>query len=256
MLHSWNELTREELRKILPGAVVVVPTGATEQHGPHLATGHDTFSVTTIAQQAAEAASSTVVVTPALPFGSSHHHLAFGGTLSLSTDTYYRVVTDLVTSIIAGGGRRILLLNGHGGNQELNVLVARDIAMQQAPDAPVAIAAASYWQIADASLQAVAGPEGMLSPGHAGAFETSTMLATNPQHVRQPLEVRADGPGKVPGLAGVRLELTGSWQTFDGYTDEPHLATAELGSALLEVIVRDVAAAVDALAGQQLPGAQ
>lgn len=255
VLKVWNEMTRVELGEVLPEAVVVVPTGATEQHGPHLATGHDTFSVTTIAQRAADEANTTVVVAPALPFGSSHHHLAFGGTLSLATETYYQVVCDLVRSIIAGGGRRIFLLNGHGGNQELNVLAARDLAMQQPFEAPVAIAAASYWQVAEGSLQAVPHPEGILMPGHAGAFETSTMLATQPENVREPRLPRPDGPGVVPGLPGMRLELTGSWQAFDGYTDDPHLATAELGNALLEVIVRDVAGAFDALANQDLLGA-
>ena len=249
---AWNELTRDELRAALPNAVVVLPTGATEQHGPHLATGHDTFSVNTIAQRAAGTSASPVVVAPTLPFGSSHHHLAFGGTLSLATETYYQVVRDLVTSIIQDGGRRIFLLNGHGGNQELNVLVARDIALRQPDQVPVAIAAASYWQVAEASLLAMPGLDGILTPGHAGAFETSTMLATNPERVREPRLPRSDGPGRVPGLPGVRLELTGSWQTFDGYTDEPHLATAELGAALLEIIVRDVAKAFDALADRPL----
>ncbi|HVL25890.1 MAG TPA: creatininase family protein, partial [Thermomicrobiales bacterium] len=86
----WNELTRQELGALLPDAVVVLPTAATEQHGPHLATGHDTFTVVEIAERAAERAgdAATVIVAPALCFGSSDHHLPFGGTLSLRTETY------------------------------------------------------------------------------------------------------------------------------------------------------------------------
>lgn len=252
MLYIWNEMTRDELRDLLPEAVVVVPTGATEQHGPHLATGHDTFSVTGIAQQAADTASSAVVVVPTLPFGSSHHHLAFGGTLSLATETYYRVVSDLVMSIVAGGGRRIFLLNGHGGNQELNVLVARDLALKQPTEAPVVIAAASYWQIAEDSILNTPGMAGIPQPGHAGAFETSTMLATTPARVRNTFAARDEDPSRLPTIPGTRIEASNAWQAFDGFTDFPQNATAELGAALLDGIVRDVAAAFDGLAAHPL----
>lgn len=244
----WNEMTRNELAAALPQAVVVLPTGATEQHGPHLATGHDSFTVAAIASEAALAANATVVQAPTLMFGSSQHHLPFGGTLSLSTDAYYRVVRDLVQSMIAGGARRIFLLNGHGGNQELNQLVARDVALELAHDSGVSIAAASYWQIAAASLSAEYADSGMPLPGHAGAFETSTMLASQPQHVREPRLVREVDPFPGEVIAGVRIESAGSWQVFDGYTDFPHRATAEQGQRSLELIVHDVAAALDAFA--------
>jgi len=247
-LVAWNESTREELRHLLPELVVLLPTGATEQHGPHLPTGHDSFTVTEIATRAAERASAPVVLAPTLAFGSSHHHLPFGGTLSLATETYARVVRDLVDAMVIGGARRIFLLNGHGGNQELNVLVARDAALAQPPDRPVAIAAASYWEVARASLDADPALAGFPSPGHAGRFETATMLAMTPDRVRERAE-RASDP-YVPSLVpGARVEVTGSWQGFDGYTDFPHLATAELGEAILGHVIRDVAAALETLAG-------
>lgn len=247
MLLIWNELTRNELRDLLPEAVVVFPTGATEQHGPHLATGHDTFSVTEVAHRAAEIATCNVVVAPTLPFGSSHHHLSFGGTLSLSTDTYSRLMTDVVTSMVTGGARRIFLLNGHGGNQELNQLTARDVALQQSAEAPVVIAAASYWQIAASSLATMSGLEGIPLPGHAGAFETSTMLATTPRRVREEHLLRRTEPLIQPVIDGVRIEASNAWQTFDGHTDYPNMATAALGRAILDLVERDVAAAFDAL---------
>ena len=88
----FAELNREQIRAAAPDSLVVLPIGATEQHGPHLATGMDYFTVESVAREAASIASARIpiVVTPALPFGSSHHHFVFGGTLSLSTETYYR----------------------------------------------------------------------------------------------------------------------------------------------------------------------
>ncbi len=88
-----------------------------------------------------------------MPFGSSHHHLPFGGTMSLSTETYYRAIYDLTESLITSGFRRIFILNGHGGNHELVQLVARDLALKH----PANIAAGSYWTIAWDALVEVHG---------------------------------------------------------------------------------------------------
>lgn len=249
----WNESTRDELWAALPGSVAVLPTAATEQHGPHLATGHDSFTVTDIARRAAEAADASIVVAPTLTFGSSHHHLPFGGTLSLSTDTYGRVVRDLVESMIAAGSRRIFLLNGHGGNQEINQLVARDVALVQPTDRPVAIGAASYWQLAAASLAAEPALADMPLPGHAGQFETATMLAMEPRRVREPRAERDRDPFRAEIVPGARVEITNAWSTFDGYTDFPHRATAALGERLLELVIRDVAAAFATFAAVARP---
>jgi creatinine amidohydrolase len=128
----FAELNREQIRAAAADSLVILPIGATEQHGPHLATGMDYFTVESIARQAAVIASAEIpiMVTPALPFGSSHHHFVFGGTLSLSTETYYRVLYELVESLVTDGFTTIFLLNGHGGNHELAQLAVRDIVLK------------------------------------------------------------------------------------------------------------------------------
>lgn len=248
-LTIWNEATREELRAALPGAVVLLPTGATEQHGPHLATGHDTFMVAHIAREAATRAAGTVdvVLVPALPFGSSAHHLPFGGTLSLATETYLRVVRDLVESILSAGATKVFLLNGHGGNHELNQLVARDIAIAQATESGVVLAAASYWDIARPAIAADNRLPELTLPGHAGQFETATMLALDPSRVRDRAGRDSD-PAASGSIPGVRVEAANRWESFDGYTDYPDRATAEQGAILLEIVIREVAAALVAFA--------
>jgi creatinine amidohydrolase len=111
-----EELTREEARAVAPDTLLVLPVGATEQHGPHLPVGVDAYTVTHIARVAAAevAGQLPVLVAPTLPFGSSHHHLPFGGTLSLGTETYYRVLADLAESLVAGGFRRIFIHRAFG----------------------------------------------------------------------------------------------------------------------------------------------
>ena len=239
-----HDLTREDARAVAPGAIALLPTGATEQHGPHLPTGTDNLAVERIARDAAAIAAEhvPVVVTPTLPFGSSHHHLPFGGTMSIGTETYCRVVADLAESLILGGFRRVFILNGHGGNHEIVQLVARDLALKH--DAH--LAAASYWQVAWESLLAADATALGRLPGHAGAFETSLVLALRPDLIREPRPHR-DGAPPAPssGFAPpVRVERHGSWQEIDGFTDSPDRATAERGKTFLAIAAEAVAKAL------------
>lgn len=236
-----HELTRIEAREVARDGIVILPVGATEQHGPHLPTGTDAFAIEKIARLAAEGVDLDVpiVVAPTLPFGSSHHHLPFGGTMSLGTETYYQVITDLVESLIMGGWGQIVIINGHGGNHEIIQVVARDLALKH----PASIAAFSYWHPSWRSLTEVGAHDIAPFPGHAGQFETSLMMALRPDLVREPRPHR-DGSFAVDAQTYaplVRVETHGSWQQMDGYTDSPDLGTAENGTTYLEVIVRDVA---------------
>ncbi|MBV9134998.1 MAG: creatininase family protein [Chloroflexi bacterium] len=239
----FHEMSREQLASIASDALVVVPIGATEQHGPHLPAGTDFLIVERIARRAADVAEAEmpVVVTPTLPFGSSHHHLPFGATMSLSTEVYYRVLMDLGASLVTDGFRRIFFLNGHGGNHELAQVVARDLALQQ----PVNAAATSYWVVAwQALAEAGAGELGRY-PGHASAFETSLILASRPELVDTSRTPHRDEPGVAPlaSEAAYRAEYNGYWQSIDGFTGSPDLADPELGRRFFDVIVQATARA-------------
>lgn len=240
-----SELTRAEAREVAARALVVLPTGATEQHGPHLPLGTDSMAVEAVARRAAERArpATPALVAPTLAFGSSHHHLPFGGTMSVSTETYYRLVCDLLESLAAGGFRRIFIVNGHGGNSELVQLAARDVALRR----DVAVGAGSYWTIAWERLTAAgAGRAGHL-PGHAGAFETSLVAALRPELVREPRPERPLEPRAGPPMPAdpYRAEIHGFWQSIDGYSDSPARGSRDNGARFLAAAVEGVA---DALA--------
>ena len=240
-MRLFAELNREQLRAAAGESLVVVPLGATEQHGPHLPTGTDYFTVEWVAREAAAIASEKlpVVVTPAMPFGSSHHHFVFGGTLSLSTETYYRVLRDLVESLVTDGFTRIFLVNGHGGNHELVQLAARDVAL----DRPVRVASGSYWTIAWEALVKAEAHRGRRLPGHAGDFETSIMLSLRPDLVSDIRPHRDPIEGSDPHSfeAAWRNERHGSWKEIDGYTDSPNQATVEKGTLFRSIAARAVA---------------
>ena len=234
----FSELTRGALSELCPRALVVLPVGAIEQHGPHLPVGTDSLIVEHVAHGAAARAAGEISVTvaPTLSFGSSHHHLPWTGALSLSTATFLEAASDLVSSLCTGGFRRIFLLNGHGGNEELLQVVARDTALEQ----PVHLAAGAYWTIAGKALEKLEVIDPQLVPGHAGAFETSIVLALRPDLVGEP-PARDEVPSAEPAY---RLESAGAWESIEGWTDSPREASATHGKAILEVIITEVADAL------------
>ena len=91
----------------------VLPLGCTEQHA-HLSLATDTILAGCVAAEAAEPLG--VPVFPALPYGLTPGFAAYPGTVTLSLETFGRVVKDLLTSLHRQGFRRILIVNGHGGN--------------------------------------------------------------------------------------------------------------------------------------------
>ena len=241
-LLRWADVSRETLNEALPEALVVLPVGATEQHGRHLATGTDTLLAATAAERAAELAADrgnrTLVLAPVLPFGASDHHLPFGGTLSLTPETLLAVLVDLLRSVAADGGRRVVLVNGHGGN----VGVCHAAAAAASTRHRLAVAHVDYWRFA------VDDPAGGV-PGHAGEFETSLVAAVRPHAVgtvpprTHPLP-EATG---APKPKGVTVHDPALWTAVDGYTDHPERATAEHGAAWLDTVVAGLAACLAGL---------
>lgn len=236
-------MTRAACHDIAGQALLVWPIGATEQHGPHLPVGADAMHAEWVATRAADSVADRfpIVVAPTLAFGSSDRHLAFGATMSVGTETYYHLLVDLVGSLVTDGFRRIFVVNGHGGNHEIIQLAARDVAAQR----EVKIAVGSWWTIAwDALVAAGAHERGRL-PGHAGAFETSLLLAMRPDLVIPPLPHRED-PGTTDPRrfrGDLRIERHGAFAELDGYSDSPDLGDRHLGRIYLD-------RSIDALAEQ------
>ncbi|GAA0604926.1 creatininase family protein [Kribbella sandramycini] len=219
-LLRWHHSNRAVLTETLPEAIVLLPIGATEQHGPHLATGTDWMLAQAVTEQAAtlahERVSRPLVLAPALPYGASDHHLPFGGTLSLSPETLLGLLLDLTRSLAACGGKRLVIVNGHGGNVGICATAASAAANRYA----VSVAHLDYWRLARDLGDTPA-------PGHAGVFETALMLAQDESFVadRAP---RQEPPAN-PAVDDVTLHDADSWRRIDGYTDHPEHADAATG---------------------------
>ena len=239
------ELTRERIRQIAPTAIAILPTAAIEQHGPHAPIMTDTLLCGSVTQRAAErmAGQLPVVVAPVFCFGNSHHHLPFGGTLSLSSSTYMQGVTDVLLGLVNCGFRKLVVINGHGGNTDSNAVVGLDFVHRMGQD--VTIATGAYWDIARPAIVERGLMAGSIIPGHAGRFETSLVLALRPDLVdpavlAQTPEVKAQG-ALFGDMSGATVQAHGGWAKTPGYTDNPAAATAEEGKAILDVIVERVA---------------
>ena len=239
----FEEQTRDALRGGAPEATAVVPLGSIEQHGPHLPVCVDTAIVSHIARRAVDRAASSVpaVVLPTLPFGFAHHHLEFGGTVSIGLGTYLDVITDIGRSLVRCGYRRIVYVNGHGGNDGPVREVGDRLVFEHGLD--VHVAGTSYWTCAADALVRLGLDVGPV-PGHAGGFETSCLLALRPDLVDRALLPMPEDrlqPLATAGLEGAVVRRPGVWHRSDGRTDDSHAADGEVGLRALDTISEQVA---------------
>jgi creatinine amidohydrolase len=251
----FAEMTAPELREIAPHAVALLPIGAIEQHGAHLATSTDCAIATAIAERAAGVLPAQVVLCPSLPFGASHHHSAYGA-MSFSVETFTRVLVELVESLLEIGFRRIVILNAHGGNivpasQALAVLSERHDEALQAN-----IALTSYWELASENFSGQA-PMESSAVRHACEYETSLMLHLHPECVhldrvqtaRLPIENQyINWLGDVP-YRGVVMAKKFHLLTNTGAVGYPERATAAKGEHLFEAAVSAAVAFLKDFAG-------
>jgi creatinine amidohydrolase len=111
-----------------------------------------------------------VIVAPPVWSGFTHYNMGFPGTISLRIETYLNLVGDVCRSIAANGFKRIVVVNGHGGNDAPNRVVANTISEDN-----VFIVAFSWWQSVTAEmLEWSEADQG--SVGHGGEWETSVQL--------------------------------------------------------------------------------
>jgi creatinine amidohydrolase len=121
-----QELTRPAFEDWLdhePAPVVIIGIGAIEQHGLHLPLGTDSLGVAEFIHEVASKTNS-VCVHPCWP-GYSPHHMAFAGTITLSEETLLGVLLDTIESLAAHGVKRFVLINYHGGNDNIAKLAAQ-----------------------------------------------------------------------------------------------------------------------------------
>lgn len=157
---------------------IVLPLGATEQHGRHLGLGTDHIEAEAIARGVGEQAN--VAVAPTLNYGMSQAHLSFAGTISIRPSTLIAVYEDLFRSIYHHGFRRVLVVNGHGGNEPA---LTSALLQLQGDLTELRVKVFQWWLDAE-SYSVVTNALGAQQGSHATAGETSFMLAVHPSGVQ------------------------------------------------------------------------
>ncbi|MDR5701207.1 creatininase family protein [Agromyces aerolatus] len=220
--------------------VALIPFGATEQHGPHLAMGTDAVVAERLAQRIAEGAAGRAVVTPTVSVGFSAHHRNFPGTMTARVSTLTAQLEDLVTSLMRHGFERFLIVNGHGGN--LAFLPAWMSETQQRFGVRIAVA---HWSLLGRDVVAKIARSPLT--GHACEVETSLAMAIAPELVVAPPPAAAELiPPAHPLLRGQAIpeREVGIFMSRDfdeltptGALGAPELADERLGRELLDTVV-------------------
>ena len=213
---TWTDAERDDVD------LALLPVGSTEQHGPHAPLGTDTLAAETVAARGADAYDGEAAVAPTVPVGVSEEHRHFAGTLWVRPDTFRAYVRETVESLAHHGWDRVVLVNGHGGNVD----ALRELAARLTRDGTAYTVPFTWFEAADSDLEM----------GHAGAMETSLLLATRPDLVR---EGRLDGAAADGAArwgewtAGVNLAYDSAAFAENGVVGDPREASEQQGEDLL-----------------------
>jgi creatinine amidohydrolase len=205
--------------------LALLPTGSTEQHGPHAPMGTDALSAETIASEAADRFDGEVVVAPTVSVGVSEEHRHFTGSLWVSEDTFRSYVRDTVASLASHGWDRVVVVNGHGGNTDALREVCGAITRQDD-------AYAVPWTWFDALDFGEYG----IDLGHGGPAETAFVQAVRPDLVREArFDDAAAGAGEGFGEFEQGANLAYDFAEFSerGNIGDPSAGDAQLGKQLL-----------------------
>jgi len=216
--------------------VAVLPWGATEAHNYHLPYGTDVVLTEHLAVESAGLAwqrGAKVIVLPTIPFGVNTGQLDIKLTINMNPSTQAAVLADVAASLTQQGIPRLLVFNGHGGND------FRQMLRELQPKHPALFLCCLNWyQVVDNGR--------FVRPGdHAGEMETSVMLAVAP-HLVRPLAEAGPGTARVFKLRGLREKWVWAqraWRhvTEDTGVGDPRGATSETGAAYVRELIEKLA---------------
>jgi creatinine amidohydrolase len=184
-----QELTWPKVSSLSKDTPVIIPIAAIEQHGHHLPIFTDSMLLGEIVRRVETAMSDRILVAPLMWYGNSHHHLDFAGTLSCPPRVYLDMLGGLVENLITHGFKRILMLNGHGGNDVPGKQAMFEIRQNHRDRSDLLLLFTTYWSLGTRPWETM--PElQQREMGHACEWETSMILRLPPLALGSPKIVR------------------------------------------------------------------
>lgn len=245
MINEWD-LTETNLHRISKRRyeVAVIPTGAIEAHNRHLPQGQDFRHTTEIAKQSCQLAfekCQSVICLPTIPYGVDCNLMAYPLTIHVSQANLDAMLRDIITSLKNHGIRKIVLLNGHGGN-DFGAFIR-----QIQTDLDVHVFLCNWWTVGiDRYEDIFDAPD-----DHAGELETSLALAMYPDLVE--LESAGNGKPKEFRFEALRKGWVKTSRDFNKLNDhcavgDPSKATAEKGKKYLDLVTKRISTFLTELA--------
>ena len=228
------ETTWKEVRAT-PYEVAVLPWGATEAHNYHLPYGTDVVETEAVANEAGRLAwerGARTIVLPTIPFGVQTGQRDIDLCINLNPGTQAAVLRDVVATLDGQRVRKLVIINGHGGND------FKQMIRELQPATKLLLVTVNWWQVIDPSKYFTAAGD------HAGELETSVMLHVAPSLVRSLAEA-GDGRERRPTIAGLRERWAWTprpWTQVSADTGigDPRAATAEKGAAYFAAVTEKI----------------
>jgi len=238
MIYPWNleTVTYADIEQ-LRYEVAVLPVGAIEPHGKHLPYGEDFFCATAIADRSCRSANeqgARTIRLPAIPYGVDSNLLAFPFAMNVRQSTLNRVAADVMDSLVHHGVHKLVIFNGHGGNEFKSFLREH----YGRPD--IFVCLINWWTVGgDVGRELFTHED-----DHAGEMEASVSLHLFPDLVH--LERAGDGSTRKTDFRAINegwVQITRPWHLFtkDSNAGDARLATAEKGERYVRVSVERIA---------------
>ena len=234
MAHPWKleELSYSDIGS-LQYEVALLPVGSTEPHGLHLPYGQDSFHTAEVADRVcrlANARGAKIIRLPVIPYGVETNQRSFPFALNVHQSTLNLVIRDLIDSLDHQGIRKVVILNGHGGNEFKSFL------REQYGRREMFLSLVNWWTVAeDVGREVFSHPD-----DHAGEMETSVALYLFAKLVH--LDRAGDGATAKTGFEAINegwVQITRPWHLFtkDSTAGDPREATAAKGERYLEATI-------------------
>jgi len=238
--HIWlDELSTVEAKEAAEaGTVVIFPVGSVEEHGSHLPLCTDSIQSEYIAVEVAK--KTGCLVAPPFRHGICNAGHNFPGTISIEFDTLRSVAKDVLSELTRNGFSRIIVLTGHAGSSHMTALklAAQEVVnrKQKNTTRKTRIMVLSDYDFVDEQKEKLCFPK---EDGHAGATETSRVMAIRPELVK------GKGTSSFPEMP--RFEVVADPERYfpSGVMGDPALASAKKGEQLNAYIVEHVAELVE-----------